>query len=95
MADILIRDIPEPLKREIELAAHKVGQSLSDKAIDLLRKGMAAERRAQQEPSLSAWDAIRSAFVAESAIGDEYAEIMDKIEAEGKRDRGRPRLRRP
>ncbi|MER8375159.1 hypothetical protein [Mesorhizobium sp. M1406] len=54
MADILIRDIPEPLKREIELAAHKVGQSLSDRAIDLLRKGMAAERRSQQELSLSA-----------------------------------------
>ncbi|QND67512.1 plasmid stabilization protein [Mesorhizobium loti] len=85
MADMLIKDIPEPLKREIELAAYRAGQSLSDKAIDLLRKGMAAERRARQEPSLSAWDAIRSAFVTENAIGDEYAEIMDEIEADRKK----------
>ncbi|RVB54596.1 plasmid stabilization protein, partial [Mesorhizobium sp. M7A.F.Ca.CA.002.03.2.1] len=38
--DMLIRDIPEPLKREIELAAREVGQSVSDKAIGLLRKGI-------------------------------------------------------
>ncbi|ADV09774.1 plasmid stabilization protein [Mesorhizobium sp. M7A.F.Ca.CA.001.09.2.1] len=80
--DMLIRDIPEPLKREIELAAREVGQSVSDKAIGLLRKGIVAERPAREESSLSAWAAIRSAFVSESAIGDEYAEIMEKIEAE-------------
>ncbi|RVB21712.1 plasmid stabilization protein, partial [Mesorhizobium sp. M7A.F.Ca.CA.002.10.1.1] len=53
-----------------------------DKAIGLLRKGIVAERPAREESSLSAWAAIRSAFVSESAIGDEYAEIMEKIEAE-------------
>lgn len=95
MADMLISDIPEPLKREIELAARKAGLSLSGKAIDLLRKGMVAEREVWPEPGLSAWDAIRSAFAAENAIGDEYAEIMDKIEAERKGDHGRSRLRRP
>jgi hypothetical protein len=92
MADMLISDIPEPLKREIELAARKANQSLSIKAVDLLRKGMAAESGAKQEPGLSAWDAIRSAFAAENAIGDEYAQIMDKIEVERNRDHGRPRL---
>ena len=90
MADMLIKDIPEPLKREIELAARKDGQSLSGKAIDLLRKGMAAEREGRSEPGLTAWDAIRSAFAAENAIGDEYAEIMDRIEAETKSDLGHP-----
>jgi len=93
MADMLIKDIPEPLKREIELAARKGGESLSGKAIDLLRKGISAERGGRSRPSLSAWDAIRSAFAAENAIGDEYAEIMDKIEAERRSDHGRPRLR--
>ncbi|WP_352728432.1 plasmid stabilization protein [Mesorhizobium sp. M0276] len=90
MGDMLIRDIPEPLKREIEQAARKGGQSLSGKAIDLLRKGMVAEKEAKPEPGLSAWDAIRSAFAAENAIGDEFSEIMDEIEADRKRDFGRP-----
>ncbi|RWO96366.1 plasmid stabilization protein [Mesorhizobium sp.] len=89
MGDMLIRDIPEPLKREIEHAARKGGQSLSGKAIDLLRKGMVAEKEAKPEPGLSAWDAIRSAFAAD-AIGDEFSEIMDQIEADGKRDFGHP-----
>ncbi|RVD64742.1 plasmid stabilization protein, partial [Mesorhizobium sp. M7A.F.Ca.ET.027.03.2.1] len=52
MGDMLIRDIPEPLKREIEHAARKGGQSLSGKAIDLLRKGMVAEKEAKPEPGL-------------------------------------------
>jgi plasmid stability protein len=86
MADMLIRDIPETLKREIELAARKCGQSLSGKAIDLLHKGMIAEREAKPEPGLSEWDVIRSAFAAENAIDDEFAKIMDEIEAERKRD---------
>ena len=85
MADMRIRDIPEPLKREIELAAHKAGQSLSGKAIDVLREGLAAQKRESPEPVLTAWDAIRSAFATENAIGDKYAKIMDEIEAERKR----------
>ncbi|WP_195177073.1 plasmid stabilization protein [Mesorhizobium sp. INR15] len=90
MGDMLIRGIPEPLKREIEQAARTGGQSLSGKAIDLLRKGIVAEREARPEPGLSAWDAIRSAFLSENAIGDEFAEIMEGIEAERKHDFGRP-----
>ncbi|TPJ45088.1 plasmid stabilization protein [Mesorhizobium sp. B2-5-4] len=90
MGDMLIRDIPEPLKREIEQAARSGGQSLSGKAIDLLRKGMVAEKEAKPEPGLSAWDNIRSAFATENAIDDEFAEIMDEIEADRKRDFGRP-----
>jgi hypothetical protein len=90
MGDMLIRGIPEPLKREIEQAARKGGQSLSGKAIDLLRKGIVAEKEARPEQRVSAWDAIRSAFVAENATDEAFAEIMDEIEAERKRDFGRP-----
>ncbi|CCV03911.1 conserved hypothetical protein [Mesorhizobium metallidurans STM 2683] len=86
MADMPIRDIPELLKREIERATQKGGQSLPGEAIDLLRKGVVTEREARLEPGLSAWDAIRSAFAAENAIGDEFAKIMDEIEAERKPD---------
>jgi len=90
MGDMLIRGIPDPLKREIEQAARKGGQSLSGKAIDLLRKGIVAEKEAKQERGISAWDAIRSTFVAENATDEMFAEIMDEIEAERKRDFGRP-----
>ncbi|SFP82344.1 hypothetical protein SAMN03159463_04952 [Mesorhizobium sp. NFR06] len=89
MSDMLIRNVPEPLKREIEQAARKVGQSLSGKAIDLLWKGMIAEKEARLEPNLSAWDSIRSAFANESAIDNEFADIMAEIEAERKQDFGR------
>ncbi|WP_181180643.1 plasmid stabilization protein [Mesorhizobium sp. B2-4-6] len=89
MSDLLIRNVPEPLKREIEQAARKVGQSLSGKAIDLLWKGMIAEQETRLEPNLSAWDSIRSAFANESAIDNEFAEIMADIEAARKRDFGR------
>ncbi|TPI43600.1 plasmid stabilization protein [Mesorhizobium sp. B2-9-1] len=90
MGDMLIRGIPEPLKHEIEQAARRGGHSLSSKAIDLLRKGIVAEKEAKPERGVSAWDAIRSAFVAENATDETFAEIMDEIEAERKRDFGRP-----
>jgi hypothetical protein len=89
MSDLLIRNIPASLKREIEQAARKSDQSPSGKAIALLRKAMVAERQARLEPGLSAWDAIRATFAAENAIGDEFAKIRDEIEAERKRDIGR------
>jgi len=90
VGDMLIRNIPEPLKHEIEDAARIAGQSLSGKAIDLLRKGIVAEKEVKSKQDPSAWDAIRSAFEAENAIDDGFAEIMDEIEAERKGDFGRP-----
>ena len=84
MGDMLIRDIPEPLKSEIEAAARKRGQSLSAKAIDLLRKGMIAEKRSDALPDKSAWDEIRADFVAGHAVDVQFAEELEKIEAERK-----------
>ncbi|SFU18292.1 MULTISPECIES: plasmid stabilization protein [unclassified Mesorhizobium] len=89
MGDMLIRGIPEPLKREITQAAQQGGLSLSAKAIELLHKGIVAERSASSS-GRSAWDALRSAFEEAGAIGDEFPKIMDEIEAERKRDFGRP-----
>ncbi|MET3597694.1 hypothetical protein ABID26_007120 [Mesorhizobium shonense] len=40
------------------------------------------------EPSFSAWDAVRSAFVSEDAIDDDFAKLMYEVEAERKRDFG-------
>ncbi|PSJ57857.1 plasmid stabilization protein [Pseudaminobacter soli (ex Li et al. 2025)] len=90
MGDMLIRGIPEPLKREIARAAQEDGKSLSAKAIELLHKGMVAEEDVKPGSGQSAWDALRSVFVAEGAVDDEFSKIMEEIEAERKRDFGRP-----
>jgi plasmid stability protein len=89
MSDLLIRNIPDPLKNEIAQAARARGQSLSTKAIDLLRKGLTVEEHAQQEPKKSAWDVLRSIFEETGGADGEFAKIMDEIEAERKRDFGR------
>ncbi|MDX8519805.1 hypothetical protein [Mesorhizobium dulcispinae] len=49
---------------------------------------------ASPEPHLSAWDAIRSAYAAENAIDDEFANTMREIETERKRDFGCISIRR-
>jgi plasmid stability protein len=90
VSDLLIRDIPDPLKQEIAKAAKTRGQSLSAKAIELLRHGLAAEKDAKPEPGRSAWDMLRSAFEENGPLDGEFAKVMDEIEAERKRDFGRP-----
>ena len=90
MGDMLIRNIPDPLKREIAQAAETRRQSLSGKAIDLLRKGLIAERDETPASKKTAWESLRSAFEEFGPLDGEYAKIMDEIEAERKRDFGRP-----
>ncbi|MEO5324935.1 plasmid stabilization protein [Mesorhizobium sp. CC13] len=90
MGDLLIRNIPEAVKREIAEAAKARGQSRSDKAVDLLQKGLLAERSDDSAPKGSAWETLRAVFESEGAIGDEFAEVMEEIEAQRKRDFGRP-----
>jgi hypothetical protein len=65
------------------------GKSLSDKAIDLLRKGMIVEKEAKSDPGMSAWDQMRSVYERHDAIGDDFPKIMDDVEAERKNDFGR------
>jgi plasmid stability protein len=90
MGDMLVRGIPDALKTEIAESAKRDGQSLSDKAIEILRKGVNVEREEKQKPAQSAWEALRSAVTAHGPLDDEYAKIMDEIEAERKKDFGRP-----
>ena len=91
MGDMLIRGIPEGLKREIEEFAKRDGQSLSAKSIDLLRKSIDAERRPHDRPFVSAWDVLRPIlYDGNDKEAEEYAKIMDEVEAERKRDFGRP-----
>jgi antitoxin FitA len=90
VSDLLIRDIPDPLKQEIAQAAKTRGQSLSTKAIDLLRKGLIAEQEMKPQPQGSAWDILRSVFEKGGPLDGSFAKVMEEIEAERKRDFGRP-----
>lgn len=89
MGDLLIRNISEAMKRDIAEAAQRSGHSLSDEAKELLREAL--QKKAEEKPrTLSAYEAIRAAFVSENAVDDEFAAIMEEIEAERKKDFGRP-----
>jgi len=89
MSDLLVKDFPEVLKQEIAHAAKSGGQSLSAKAVDLLRKGLQLEQEASARPRPSAWEGLRSAF-AEAGFEGKFACELEEIEAQSKRDFGRP-----
>ncbi|WP_274630441.1 plasmid stabilization protein [Arvimicrobium flavum] len=91
MGDMLIRNVPEALKRQIEAAARRDGLSLSAKSIDLLRKSLSADA-ADEKPFVSAWDVLRPILhtAPDDPEAEEFARIMEEVEAEGKRDFGRP-----
>ncbi len=40
MGDILIRDVPETLKRDVQQSAQRAGRSLSDELKLLIRRGL-------------------------------------------------------
>ncbi len=90
MGDLLIRNIPEAVKQEIAEAAKARGQSLSDKAVDLLQKGLIAERSDDTAPKGSAWESLRTVFESQGALDGGFAEVMEEVEALRKRDFGRP-----
>ena len=90
MGDLLIRNISDALKRDIAAAADRAGRSLSDEAKDLLRKGLIAEKGIKPVKEQSAYDVLRAAFGADEGLGDDFAAILDEVEAERKKDFGRP-----
>ncbi len=90
MGDLLIRNISDALKRDISVAADRTGHSLSEKAKELLRRGLMVENEAKPVDEKSAYDALRATFGADEGAGDAFAAIMDEIEAERKKDFGRP-----
>ncbi|MEX0407609.1 plasmid stabilization protein [Aquibium sp. LZ166] len=90
MGDLLIRNVPEPMKLAIERAARRDGRSLSATAIDLLQKSL-ADSAAEQERPVSAWSELRSLLQEGSEDeAEEFARIMEEIEAARKNDFGRP-----
>ena len=89
MGDLLIRNISDALKRDIAAAADRTGRSLSDEAKQLLRRGLIAESDIKPVEE-SAYDVLRAAFGADEGLGDDFAAILDEVEAERKKDFGRP-----
>ncbi len=90
MGDLLIRNIPDAMKAELEDHARRSGRSLSEEAKAQIRRSLLLVEDAPPVAYANALEAIRSAFVEAGAVDDEYAGIMDEIEAERKRDFGRP-----
>jgi antitoxin FitA len=90
MGDLLIRNVPEDLKRDLAEAARLAGRSLSDEAKRRLRQS------APQETALprTGADLLQSmqAFLSDVSDGDrdEFAEIVDEIVEQRKRDAGAP-----
>jgi len=91
MGDLLIRNIPDALKRDIAAAADRTARSLSDEAKELLRRGLIAASDIKPVEG-SAYDVLRAAFGADEGLGDDFAAILDEVEAERKKDFGRPAL---
>ena len=90
MGDLLIRNVPDDLKRELTDAARVAGHSLSDEAKRRLQMS------AQDKPGAGTTGAefLQSIQELFADIPDEereaFAAIMDEIEAERRKDYGRP-----
>jgi plasmid stability protein len=90
MGDFLIKDVPEPVKRAIESQARRDGRSVSATAITLLQKSLAETPR-EGDLSTSAWDELRPLlYDGSEEAAEEFAGIMEEVEASRKRDFGRP-----
>jgi plasmid stability protein len=91
MGDLLIRDVPEHLRAELTDAARRSGRSLSDEAKRMLSKAVSQEKMHPAPSGKSLLEAIQAAFAGiPDGEREEFAKIMDDVEAERKKDFGRP-----
>jgi plasmid stability protein len=91
MNDFLIRDMPDSLKQDLTEIARDTGRSMSDEAKALLWRGISALKAEKSEqPSRNAYEELRKLFAPLPGDDGEFSKIMDEIEAERKKDFGRP-----
>ncbi len=92
MGDLLIRNIPDAMKAELADAAALQGTSLSQEAISVLKAGLESRRSVEKPVGPSAWEVLRPIFFDESdpEAGELFSQILDEIEADRKKDFGRP-----
>ncbi|WHO73130.1 plasmid stabilization protein [Rhizobium sp. BT03] len=70
MGDLLIRDVPEAMKRQLQESAQRNGRSLSEEAIEILRRQIATERS-----GVSAGQRLRALMGDERLSDDEVDAI--------------------
>lgn len=91
MADLLVRDVSDELRENLAARAGKAGHSVSDEIKSILQQEVGETREVLDLNGMSALEALRSIMKADSEEeAAAYIEIMEEIEAERKRDFGRP-----
>lgn len=81
MPDLLIRNIPDELKRDIEKRAKSDGRSLSEQAKRLIAKGLESDK-----PTQNAGEMMLDIFRDCKLTDEEHNEIWGAIEHERKSD---------
>lgn len=91
MGDLLIRNVPDDLKRDLAEAARLAGRSLSDEAKRRLRQSPPPQETALPRTGADLLQSMQ-AFLSDVSDGDrdEFAEIVDEIVEQRKRDAGVP-----
>jgi plasmid stability protein len=91
MADLLVRNISEGLREGLAARADRAGRSVSDEVKDILQRQIPETGKTSEVAEASAWEAMRAIFEPLTPEErEEFAAIMDDIEAERKKDFGRP-----
>ena len=85
MPDLLIRNLPDDMKRDIELKAKESGRSLSEQAKRLLAQALEAEK-----PKKGFATMVREAYSDCLITDEEHDELWGEIERERKSNFGRP-----
>jgi plasmid stability protein len=91
MADLLVRDISEGLTESLTARADRAGHSVSDEVKTILQREFPEAHEKSAGNEISALEALRGVFsdlTPEERV--EFSAIMDEIEAERKKDFGRP-----
>ena len=70
MGDLLIRDVPDAMKRQLQESAQRNGRSLSEEAIEIIRQQIAVNRS-----GVSAGQRLRSLMSGERLSDDEVEAI--------------------
>jgi plasmid stability protein len=81
VGDLLIRDIPEDLKRELIAAARSAGRSLSDEAKAALKKGVAVVQGERDAIRSDAYGDFRREFADALLTDEDHEDMMSAIDA--------------
>ena len=92
MGDLLIRNIPEAMRADLDRLANLADSNLSDAAKLAINEGIEAakKRLAANEQEIPMGDRLRQIFSGVFETNEEAEEFLGEIERERKTDFGRP-----